>query len=64
MISNFRREIDEKPRSSGVLRLSTFGDNLSVQSARVKNPKAFLSPEDRADSLFQNVGKKLSLFAA
>ena len=41
----------------------TFGDNLSVRSSRVKNPRR-LTPEDGTDKLSRNVGTELPIQAA
>jgi hypothetical protein len=64
VISGFRREVDENCAllvyyaASGEYLLSTFGDNLSVLSSRVKDKK------DGTDTLSRNVGKKLPILAA
>jgi hypothetical protein len=54
--------LDYYTASSGHF-LPTFWDNLLVPSSGVKNPKAFLTPEDGADTSSWNVGKKLPLLA-
>ena len=44
--------------------LPTLQDNLPVPSSRSKNPKQFLNPEDRTDTLSRNISNKLPLLAA
>jgi hypothetical protein len=47
--------------------LPTFWNNLSVPSLGLKNPKEglceFLNPEDGAERLTRNIGKKLQVLA-
>ena len=69
-ILGFRRQVAKNCAflgyyaASGDNSLPTFRDNLLVPSSGFKDPFVSLNPENGADSLSRNVGKKLPLLDA